>query len=257
MPRGPTILTAAAAQALGARRPAAPELPGAEVTLLRSWGVDGWPTAYDAARVAAALLNGAPAAGSGPARVRLDGEAILGDGAAFSAVQRAALPLAELPERPRLEVETRGPATYLTAYSVPQTAPGAPARLSVVQALVDPASGAPVDPAGLRAGQLVGIQLTAVVARPLVRAELEVALPAGLALVAATPRAPFQHAGPADDQVVRVGAADLSPGVYSQLILARAVAPGEFDAPPARLIATHEPGQVAVAPAGLRVTIGE
>lgn len=255
LPRPPAAVTAAAAQSLGARRPAAPALPGAEVTLLSAWGAGGWPTPFEAARVAAALLDDAPAAGGGPALVRLDGEPVLGDGDAFDEVRRATLQPGDLTGRPTLEVEATGPASYLVAYSAPAAVAAAP-RLGLVQELVDPASGAALDPGALRAGQLVGVRLTAVVARPLLRADLEVALPAGLEVVPTTPRPPFQ-AAVAGAGGVRLSGAELGPGVYTQLVLARAVATGSFAAPPAQLRSLDEPGQAAVAPRGLEVTVGE
>lgn len=257
LPRAPVAVTAPAAQALAARRPSAPELPGAEEALLRAWGVAGWPTAYEAARVAAALLAEAPPAGDGPVRLSLGDAAPIGGDAPLAAVRRATLAADELPARPELRVEADGPARYMVAYSLPAEEPDPAPQLSLLEELVDPASGAPVDPATLRAGQLVGIRLTVVVARPLARADIELPLPAGLALAAATPRPPFQQAGEAGPGRARLGAADLAPGVYTQLILARAVAAGSFAAPPARLTDPFAPGQAAVAPAGLAVTIAE
>jgi hypothetical protein len=232
-------------------------LPGAETALLNAWGVAGWPTAFDAARVAAALLDDAPAAGNGPARATLGGEVVLGSGSAFATVRRASVPTADLPARPTLAIATRGPASYLVAYGLPTPAPPTAPRLNLLSELVDPADGTPLDPAALQAGQLVGLRLTAVVARPIVRADLELPLPAGLAFVAATPRAPFQQVADAGDGLVRIGGADLQPGVYTQIVIARAVAPGSFSAPPPRLVLPHEDGRSVVAPAGFQVTIKE
>ncbi|NTU82652.1 MAG: hypothetical protein HGA45_25325, partial [Chloroflexales bacterium] len=176
---------------------------------------------------------------------------------ALTAARRETVPAAGLPARPELAVETRGQATYMLAYRLPAAdAPATP--MPMLQELIDPISGAPLDPADLRLGQLVGLRVTVVVTRPLLRADLEVALPAGLEPVNLTARAPFEHAAPAPKQpLVRIGGADLEPGVFTQLVVARAIAMGRFTAPPARLVAPYEATAVAITPAGLSVTISE
>ena len=257
LPRGLAAVTAAASQALAARRPSAPELPGAETALLATWGVNGWPTAYDAARVALALLAHAPAAGDGPSEVRLNGATIIGGAMPLTGIRRVTVPTAGLPAHPDLVVATHGPATYMLSYGF-AAVPNTPAtRLTLWQELIDPTSGAALDPTRLRLGQLVALRITAVVARPLLRADLAIALPAGLEPVNVTPRAPFAHVTVSPDMaLVRLRGADLAPGVYTQQIVARAAATGHFTAPAARLIAPYEPEVVTSAPGAVRVTIG-
>jgi uncharacterized protein YfaS (alpha-2-macroglobulin family) len=257
LPRGPAAVTAAATQALAARRPDDPQLPGAERALLAAWGVDGWASSYEAARVAAALLGRAAPATGGPRELLVAGDPVI-SGGPFTATVRAALPAAPLGPRPTLSVQASGAAPYLVAAGADAPAPAAAGLLAVAQELVDPATGAALDPAALRLGQVVGLRVTAVVPRPLLRADLQVALPGGLEPLPVAPRAPFVHtAGPDGGHRLSLGAAGLGPGVYTQTILARAVAPGRFTAPAARLVAAFEPGLVAAAPATAAVQITE
>jgi uncharacterized protein YfaS (alpha-2-macroglobulin family) len=257
LPRSPAAVTAAAAQALAVRRPGAPELPGAERALLAAWGVDGWSTSYEAARIAAALLARAPQP-TGPRQVLLDGAPILGSGAPITTTLRASVPRAGLGASPALSAQADAGSSYLVASSVGAAPPAVSGRLAVGQELVDPATGTALDPNALRLGQLVALRVTAVVPEPLLRADLEVALPGGLEPATTTPRAPFIYAaGPDDRHRLRFGAANLAPGVYTQTILARAVAGGTYAAPPARLAATFDPELVAIAPAAMRITIAE
>lgn len=258
LPRSETSVTAAAAQALAVRRPGAAELPGAERALLAAWGVDGWPTSFEAARVAAALLARAPQQPAGPRQVLVAGAPLIGAGTPFTTTLRAAVPATGLGPAPALSVQADTTASYPVAYSH-GAAPANPAGgLAVGLELIDPADGAPLDPRTLRLGQPVAIRVTAVVPGPLLRADLEVALPGGLEPVSTTPRAPFIHAaGPDAGRRLVFSAANLAPGVYTQTILTRAVAPGTFTAPPARLVATYSPELVALAPAPLELEITE
>lgn len=258
LPRSPTAVTAAAAQALAARRPSDSNLPGAERTLLAAWGVDGWATSYEAARVAAALLDDAPAPEGGPRRLLLDGRPLLGDGEPFSTTLRAELPAAGLGARPALRVEAAGSAAYLVAHSVAAPAPASSGGLALHQELVDPASGAPRD-AALRPGELVALRVTALVLQPLLRAELELPLPGGLEPLPLSEQGPFAPMGglAADTHRVTLGAADLTPGVYTYTLMARAVALGSFAAPPAMIRAPYAPEHDVAAQTGIAVTITE
>ena len=257
LPRGGAAVTAAAAQALAARRPNDPALPGATNSMLRAWGVDGWSSSYEAARVATALLGRASVAGDGPRRVVLAGRALLGDGTPISATLQAELPAANLGPRPVLSVQTSGADTYLVATSSHVAAPDPGGQLALAQELIDPNSGTPLDPATLRPGQLVAIRVTMIVPSQLLRAELELPLPGGLEPLPSPLNAPFIHSSSLSgrSRSLTLSAANLAPGVYSQRILVRAVAAGSFSAPPARITATYIAGLTATAPNSLSIII--
>ena len=258
LPLGRPGVTATAMQALVSLRPTATEIPEAEASLLTAWRPNGWPNAYDAARIAAALLARTPVTSATPSTISLNGTPLRGTAVPPSTVQRTTIPAAGLPAASVLVVTANGTGPYLVSYRYPVTSSTAPARLSLVQALVDPTNGAPLDPASLRLGQLVALQLTVVVARPLLRADLELALPAGLEALGSTPQTPFAHIVSMPDQaLLRISGGEFAPGVYTQRILARAVATGHFSAPPARLVVPNTPGVAAITPDALTVVISE
>jgi uncharacterized protein YfaS (alpha-2-macroglobulin family) len=259
MPRSATAVTAAAVQAIGARRPGDSALPGAERALLAAWGVDGWASGYEAARVAAALLDGAPAPEGGPRQLSLGGSPVLGDGSVISRTLRAQLPLAGLGARPGLEVQTTGPATYLVAYRAAAPPQPGVGRLALYQELLDANSGAPLEGRALRPGQLVALRVTAVVLDELLRADLAIPLPGGLEALSPSAQGPFSplRGLSRDSYQLDLGAANLAPGVYTYTVTARAIAAGSFQAPPALLRAHYAPELAAVAPSGTAITITE
>ncbi len=255
LPRGPTEVTAAATQALQTGRLASSEVQAASLTLLAAWNDQGWPTPYAAARVAAALLASAPGKPAVPSQLNIDGQPI-GAAGPISATLRTTLPLTSLAERPRLSVVAPATATYLLAYRLPTTA--TPEQdLLIDQELIDPASGEPLDPPTVQVGQLVGLRISVVVERPLLRAELAVALPGGLRGVPGEAQAPFHLLPTTTAGIVRLGATPLAPGVYSQVILARATLSGYYQTPAARLLTPEEPISSRAAHPGPFITINE
>ncbi|MFQ3661852.1 MAG: Ig-like domain-containing protein [Chloroflexaceae bacterium] len=254
LPGGTTSVTAAAVQALRARRPGAAELPDAERALLAAWGVEGWPGAWDAARVAAALpVEAAPAVG--PRRVLLNGTPLLGDGAPITTTLRASV----IPPPPdaTLRVEAGAAARYLLAYGRPRAPGEAAGQIALHTELVDPAGGAPLAAATVRPGQIVGLRLTLVTARPLPRASIVVPLPAGLEALPGAAASPLRQTSAFAEGQLILQASDLAPGVYTWTILARAIAAGTYSAPPAWITPVFAPELTAVAPAGVTIEVAE
>jgi len=254
LPGGTTAVTAAAAQALRAGRPGASELPGAERMLLVAWGVEGWPSPWDAARVAAALPMDA-ASVAGPRRVLLDGAPLLGDGAPITGTLRAGAPLTS--PAATLRVEAGPAARYLLAYGVPRRTSPAAGQMALDVELADPATGAPLGNATVRPGQIVALRLTLVTARPLRRASVVVPLPAGLEALPGASRPPLRRTDGFVEGQITFQAADLAPGVYTDSIFARAIAAGTYGAAPARITPVFSPELAAVAPEGVTVTVDE
>ncbi|MCS6881054.1 MAG: Ig-like domain-containing protein [Oscillochloridaceae bacterium] len=254
LPGGSVAVTAAAVQALRAGRPGASELPGAEWTLLAAWGIEGWPSPWDAARVAAALPTEAATA-AGPRRVLLDGAPLLGDGAPITTTLRASSTPAT--PAPILRVEAGAAARYLVAYGVPRRTTDSAGQPALYLELADPATGAPLSDASLRPGQIVALRLTLVTARPLSRARVVVPLPAGLETLPGAPRSPLRQTAVFAEGRITLEAADLAPGVYNETIIARAIASGTYGASPARVTPVFAPELTAIAPAGVTITVGE
>ncbi len=257
LPRGEAAVIAVATQALRTRQPAAAELPGAERALLAAWGVDGWASAYDAARVAAALLEPPAADASGPRRVTLDGTPLLGSGTPITTTLRTTLPEDRTSGPVTLRIEAPSTSSYMVAYRAPGPPGDVTGQIALDQELVDAASGTPLAGERVRPGQLVGLRLTLVAAQPLLRADLELPLPAGLEPLPLVAQAPLLHvAGPtADKRRLLLHLGEVAPGIYSWTIVARAVAPGSYSAPPAQISATYTPALSASASAGSTITI--
>ncbi|MCX7790829.1 MAG: hypothetical protein N2378_09340, partial [Chloroflexaceae bacterium] len=254
LPGGATAVTAAAVQALRAGRPGAGELPGAERALLAAWGVEGWPSPWDAARVAAALPAEA-ASVAGPRRALLDGTPLPGDGAPITRTLRVSV----TPATPvaTLRVEADAAARYLLAYAVPRNTSEAAGPIALDLELVDPDTGAALGDTPVQTGQIVALRLTLVTARPLRRASIVVPLPAGLEALPGGARQPLRRATAFAAGRITLQAADLAPGVYTGTVIARAIAGGTYSAPPARVTSVFAPELAAIAPAGVAMTVGE
>jgi hypothetical protein len=110
----------------------------------------------------------------------------------------------------------------------------AQAGATVQRDYFDPASGGRLDPSALRAGQLVGVRVSVIVVRPLGPADLYAPLPAGFALVSATPQRPFGRAR-AGQEGLLFAISELGEGIYTQEYLVRAAQPGRFIAPAPQL----------------------
>jgi alpha-2-macroglobulin len=104
--------------------------------------------------------------------------------------------------------------------------------LDLLREYLDPRTGNPLDPRGLRAGQLVRVRLTVVSAEGQRGLAIEEPLPGGATLVDADVAAFAQVAR--DIGHLTLTSDELAPGIYQYSYLLRAVAPGRFAAPAAR-----------------------
>jgi uncharacterized protein YfaS (alpha-2-macroglobulin family) len=191
----------------------------------------------------------------GPRRVLLDGAPLLGNGAMITSTLRASATLATPAATLRIEADPA--ARYLLAYGFPQITSEAAGQMALDLELADPATGAPLGNATVRPGQIVALRLTLVTARPLRRAGVVVPMPAGLEALPGAARPPLRRTGGFAEGQVTFQAADLTPGVYTELILTRAIATGTYRAPPARFTPVFSPELAAVAPQGVTVTVDE
>lgn len=222
----------------------------AERALMQRWQVAGWPGAFAAARVAAALATGAPADLGGPRRILFETMPVAsGPVSGTLRLRLTAAQHAQIGGSGRvLRVEADGGARYLLAYQL--AASELPATPSLVARYRDVASGAERDPDTLRLGETVVLELTLIQTRALGRADLQIALPAGLLIQSVQAHAPLRTrlADPAGRSLL-LSAAPLPPGVYTMRITAEVVAVGRFGAPPARLSAPYDaPESWIVAP---------
>lgn len=236
LPRTPLAVSAAATQVLRARMPSAAVLPAAERSLYRAWGVDGWPSAYETARVAAALLPGSGSEPAAPHRLLLDERAL--HTGPISTTLRLSLAPDQIAPGASLAVEAPADSRYLLAYAAPADPPAATPERPLLQVrYLNPQSGANIDPDRLQVGQLIALEVTLVSPHPLLRADLLIDLPAGLELLATTSPEPFGYQrSDAAGRQVELGAARLPAGVYSARIVARVTGAGSFEAAPPRLI---------------------
>lgn len=248
-PQDRPILAALTLQLIRERGQAA-AAPSAERALMQRWGVGGWPGAFAVARVAAALATGAPADLGGPRRILFE-DLPLASGP-VSGTLRLTLPAAlraQIGGSGRtLRVEAADSSRYLLAYQLAPAAPPPAPNLTVRYR--DLASGAERDPDDLRLGETVELELTLIQTQALRRADVQIALPAGLLLRSAQAHAPLRVrlADPAGRSLL-LSAAPLPPGVYTIRVVAQVAAVGRFGAPPARLSAPYDaPERVITAP---------
>jgi uncharacterized protein YfaS (alpha-2-macroglobulin family) len=255
MPRNSTILSASAIQALRTLQNGPSMFVESERTLLEAWRGTGWSTAYEAARIALALPLDPPVPGVGPSALWLNDQPLIEGESPLTNTVRIDLPADALPTDALLRVTSQGATPFLVSYSRPGTPRTATTGLAINQELIDVTTGDVLDPDQLQPGQLVGLQLTIVVAQAIPRAELRLWLPAGFEVAPLQIQAPVQR-------FTRIGNAMLldlaptAPGVYSQVIPLRVGTSGRFSAPAAELRNPYYSG-TAVAPSGIAVTVGE
>ena len=253
MPRNSTILSASAIQALRTIQSGTSMLVESERALLEAWQSRGWSTAYEAARIALALPLDPPLLGSGPTALWLNDQPLIERESPITSTVRINLPADAVPTASLLRVTGQGATPFLISYSHPSVPLTVTTGLAINQELIDVTTRARLDPDQLRPGQLVGLQLTIVIAQAIPRAELRLWLPAGFEVVPLQTQAPFQ-------QFTLVGNAMLldviptAPGVYSQMIPLRVGTSGRFYAPAAELRNPYRSG-TAVAPSGIAVTV--
>jgi uncharacterized protein YfaS (alpha-2-macroglobulin family) len=259
IPRSQAAVIAIAAQAIGAGRPAAAERAAAERGLLMRWGVDGWPGPFAAARVAAALPSLGTGEG-GPRSVQLGRAELIDRVAPITSTVRLQAPAA-LARGATLRVLAEGRASYLVAAQTvgkPTEADAQPALISLYQEYLDPLSGAAINPATLRVGQIISLRVTVISARSLLRGSLEIALPSALQPIELGLRPPFIYAAPITPSTrsLRFEAAEVAPGVYTLRIIARVAAVGKFAAPGAQLLLDEEGLPPVVAPPSPTLSVG-
>lgn len=217
MPPSALAVSATVVQALAAERPADPRLATWRAALLRHWQGDGWPTPYEAARVALAL---GPTLLDGNARVRVvHNTADLTAERPISGVERFRLDGGALRVEP-----TNG--TALIATRNPASSAGQPgevrARLRYRTATEPSAIDQPVE-----------IELLLIVSKPIFRLEAAIPLPAGLMPVKINAGEGFTYQQiDREWRQVQIGGAYLDPGVYRVTITAQATTAGTFAIPP-------------------------
>lgn len=251
-----TSASALAALALRHADSASQLLPDARGWLAASFRPGAWPTGYESARAAAALLALAPEPGRDPSYVvTLDGVELLKGGqgaAARPSTSRVTVPASRLRPDSALTVLSSG-GEVVVGYRLEAPATALPgSRVAMLREYLDPATGEPLDGAALTPGQLVRVRLTLVNEALLRWLVVDEPLPGGLNFGAAE-AGPLTFAG-LDQGEPLFAAEGLEPGVYQQTYTARAVAPGRFIHPPAVAralesgpVGTSEGTEVAVA----------
>jgi hypothetical protein len=161
-----------------------------------------------------------------------------------------------------LRVRAAGQGSYLVASQAAGQLAEAGAELaqiSLYQEYLDPLTGAVINPATLRVGQIITLRVTMISARPLMRGSLEIALPSALQPITLGLRTPFVHAAPITPSTrsLRVEAVEIAPGVYTLRVTARVAGMGEFEAPGARLILDEDGLPPVVAPPSPPLIIGD
>jgi hypothetical protein len=235
---------------------------GAIELLHRGWSLDGWPTSYDSARVAATLLadwQGPSAA----ALLSLDGQSLINADAPITTTSRISLNAAQVATSPllRIEAAANAPDAAFLLAMVPAAFAALPEPLPLPnQAFAlnyaDPTSGRILDPADLRVGQFVEVRATLVTARPLLLPAFIVPLPAGLLLLDAAPTPPFVRSVQDDPAAVRFVADELRPGVYTQRYRARVGQPGMYGSSPLQLTPLFEPANAIFSADPGRISVG-
>lgn len=257
MPRTSTSLSAAAMQALRHHNQAAPQLPAIEQSLLNAWAPYGWASPYEAARVALALPLRSPTASSGPTRLQLGSTNLLTSAEPITSTQHFTLPATTVSKTAQLQSSARGSATHLISASYPSLPTPAPGQFALTQSLIEPSSGAPLDPKQLHLGQRIGLRITIIVAQPTPRASLTLNLPAGLSPLPTSAAPPFHMLEYNQAGQISIGIAPLPPGIYSHTISTRATTAGHFNAPPTLLNLPYSPQPASASPEGLQITISE
>lgn len=269
--------TGLAVQALQRLQPDSPLLPPALRTLRLEWGVGGWPTAFDSARAAAALLAAVPpdVPRPQPYVLSFNGRSVLPDSQPVSGPRHTLLAGAQLRARNTLRLQpqpaddnsvqalpdqaaqpVRLASPLLLAYTLREQVQSDPARssaLAVHQDYLDPVSNAAFDPAALRLGQLVRVRLTLIATEPVAYVSLAAPLPAAFALVDTEdelPTAGDEHSalllvGRTTEGTVMFAGSDLAPGVYTRTYLARVVNVGTFAVPPPHALPAFTPADMA------------
>ncbi len=218
MPASALAVSASVIQALAEEKPTDPKLTTWRTALLRRWQGEGWPTPYEAARVALAL---------GPMLLVNDAEVTvwynndrLTEAQPLTGVERWRLRGGTLRIDP-----TNGPALIAI-----RSATAEPVQIEAIQAQLKYHSG--IDP--LTIDQPVQLDLLLIVKETFLRLDVTIPLPAGLTPIQVDSGTPFASTQiERERRTVRFGGVHLAPGVYRLTVTARATTAGHFQIPPA------------------------
>ncbi|MCS6889055.1 MAG: Ig-like domain-containing protein [Chloroflexus sp.] len=240
LPPSTLAVSASVVQALAAERPADPRLAAWRTALLRRWHINGWPTPYEAARVALAL--GATLLADSASVTITHNHANFNPGRPTSGVEHLRLNGGTLRIEP-----TNGMA--LIAVRTPATGAGQPSELRARLRYVTATEPITIE-------QPVTIELLLIASQPLFRLEASIPLPAGLTPVKIDGAAGFayQHLD-REWRQVQLGGAYLAPGVYRVTITAQATTAGTFPIPLAVITAPGSDLAPVVALAQERIVI--
>lgn len=225
MPSSALAVSASVVQALSSDRPSDPRLTTWRTALLRRWDIDGWPTPYEAARVALAL-----------------GDTLKNDNAGVRVWYNNDLLTTTSPnDVVRWQVRggvvriepLRGPALIAIRSQTTERSPIEDLR---VRLSYRPSS------IPLAVNQPVQIEVLLLVRTSLIRCDVTVPLPAGLTPVRVGNLAEFSYVQiDRERRSVQLSGVNLPPGVYRFTVTAQSTTAGSFHVPPI-LIATPGSG---------------
>ena len=225
MPSSALAVSASVVQALSSDRPSDPRLTTWRTALLRRWDIDGWPTPYEAARVALAL-----------------GDTLKNDNAGVRVWYNNDLLTTTSPnDVVRWQVRggvvriepLRGPALIAIRSQTTERSPIEDLR---VRLSYRPSS------IPLAVNQPVQIEVLLLVRTSLIRCDVTIPLPAGLTPVRVGNLAEFSYVQiDRERRSVQLSGVNLPPGVYRFTVTAQSTTAGSFHVPPI-LIATPGSG---------------
>ncbi|MBO9326880.1 MAG: hypothetical protein J7463_16415, partial [Roseiflexus sp.] len=235
-PHDDVATTAIAARAVHHASPRHPLTADAARWLISRMTPAGWGDAYTTARVVQALRAIAPASTPATVAMTLNGAPVVSPAAPDAVLRTVPIPLSDVRPVNTLVVTSDGnPA--LVAWQVTSADPAAlPAEgIGLIREFLDPQTGVPLDPARLRAGQLIKVRLTCVAHTGRHFVTLRDAFPAGFVPVDAGSSPVFRQIDLFSDRI-ELAVEALAPGIYQYTYLVRAVTPGAYAVPPPELI---------------------
>lgn len=228
--------TALAVQAIHHASPRHPLATDATRWLVAHMTPAGWGDALTTARVVQALRAVMPADASATIALTFNGAPVPLPETPDAMLRLVPIPIADLRPTNALVVTSSG-APALVSWQVTH-AVGAPLPsegAGLLREYLDPHTGAPIDPTGLRPGQLVQVRLTLAVFHERRFVTVRDPFPAGFAPVDAGVISTFDQISVFNDRV-ELTATVLMPGIYQHAYLVRASLPGAYAAPPPELV---------------------
>lgn len=235
-PHNDAATTAIAALAVHHASPRHPLTADAARWLISRMSPTGWGDGYTTSRVMQALRAIAPADASATVAITLNGAQVLSPAVPDRGLRLVPIPLSDV--RPLNTLVVTGDGNpVLVAWQVIAANPTAlPVEgVGLLREFLDPQTGAPLDPARLRAGQLIRVRLTWVTHTERHFVTLRDAFPAGFVPVDAGASPVFRQIDLFADRIELAVEASV-PGIYQYTYLVRAVTPGEYAVPPPELI---------------------